>query len=68
MEASGQFHASTALPPGIRAPGIYRIGDLVCPRADLNAVMKKISRHCPSRELNPGRPARRIVCILTAQI
>jgi len=38
----------------------------VGPRADLDAVAKrKKSHHCSYRELNPGRPARNLVTILT---
>jgi hypothetical protein len=35
-------------------------------RGGLDAVAKrKKSYHCTSRELNPGRPARSLVCLLT---
>jgi hypothetical protein len=37
----------------------------VGPRAGLDAVARGESRQCPYRELNPGRPARSLVSILT---
>jgi hypothetical protein len=65
MEVSCQLHA-----PGHFIPGAHLIGDLVGPRAGLDAVAEKI-RHCPFRELNPGRRARGSVTVLnqlTSQI
>jgi len=38
----------------------------VGPKAGLDAVAKrKVSYHCPFRELNRDRPARSLVCTLT---
>jgi len=41
------------------------IGDLVGPRADLNAVAKR-KDICPRRESNPDPPSRSLVTMLTA--
>jgi len=56
MEASGQFHAPAALPPG-KSPGTYYTEGWVGPGDSLNAASKtKIPRR--RRESNPDHPAR----------
>jgi hypothetical protein len=57
---TGQLHAPAALPPvpiryEARAPR----------RRSGRGGEGKKSRHCPCRELNPGHPARSLVCLLT---
>jgi len=52
--------------PGVKAPVTNWIGGWVGPRAGLDAIAKRtISHHCLCWELNPGRPARSLVSILT---
>jgi hypothetical protein len=47
----------SALRPGRFTPGTHSIRGWVGPRAGIDAVAKrKISHHCPRRELNSGRP------------
>jgi hypothetical protein len=56
----------TASCPGRFTPGTHWIGGWVDPRAGLDAVAKrKQFHHCACRELNPSRPARSLVSILT---
>ena len=52
MEASGQFHAPVALPPG-NEPTTYRIGGWVGPRACLDGL-EKIKLHCLCRDSKTG--------------
>jgi hypothetical protein len=57
MEASGQLHASAALPSGERYPGTHWTGGWVGPTAGLDTVeWREISYPC--RESNPSRPPR----------
>jgi hypothetical protein len=52
--------------PRERAAGIHWIGGWVGSRAGMDTMTKrKKSHHCPRRELNPSRPARSLVTILT---
>jgi len=60
MEANGQIHIPTALPPGKEPPSTHRIGGWVGPRAGLDAV-EKIKFPIPRRLIEPpnhNRPAR----------
>jgi hypothetical protein len=57
---------SRPLYPEVRSSGTHWTGGWVGHRAGLDAVAKrKKSRHCLCRELNPSRPARSLVSILT---
>jgi hypothetical protein len=57
---------SSATYPQVRSRGTYWISDWMGPRFSLNAVTKrKKSPPCRCRESKPGRPARRLVTILT---
>jgi len=49
--------------PSEESPGIHFIGGCVGPRVGIDAAKKKKS--CPCRESNPGRPAFRLITILT---
>jgi hypothetical protein len=58
--ASRPGHFST----GIKAHGTHWIGGLAGITAGLDAVAKrKISNHCPRRELNPGRSTFEMITI-----
>jgi hypothetical protein len=55
MEVSGQLHYPAALSPRERAPGTRWIGGWVCPRAVLDAVVKR-KIPSPRRKSNPRTP------------
>jgi hypothetical protein len=61
MDVSGQLHASTALPPGDRAPGTHWIGGWVGPRVDLGAVEKRKILHCMESNTAPPTVVRRYI-------
>jgi hypothetical protein len=66
MEVSDQLHVPAALSSGERSPVIHWIGRWMGHRAGPKAVAKRknpITVSC--RESNPGRPAHRLVTILT---
>jgi hypothetical protein len=50
MEVSGQLHALAALPPTETALGTHWPGGWVCPRAGLDAVVKRIIPSLPGLE------------------
>jgi hypothetical protein len=62
MEVSGQLHAPAALPPGI-APDTHWIGGCVDPRR--NGEEKNSQPRQGIEPLNPDRPTRSLVTILT---
>jgi len=64
MEMSGQLQAPVALFPN-RKPGTHWIGGLVGPRAGLDSGEEKKSLYYSCQELNPSRPVRSLVTILT---
>jgi hypothetical protein len=57
MELSGRLHAPAAL-----LSGAHRIGDWVVLRSGFYALGKT---NLPFQELNPGRPSRSLITILT---
>jgi len=61
MEVSGQLHSPAALITG-KEPPVPLGGPQ--DRYGFGSEYKNF-HHCLSRELNPGRPARSLVCILT---
>jgi hypothetical protein len=64
MEVSGQLDAPAALLPGKEAPISIGLEAWLGTRSGLDAVVKRKNLR-PFRELNPGRPARSLVAVLT---
>jgi hypothetical protein len=58
----GEWSASFS---GHFAPGAHCMGGWVDPQSQSGRDGEEKTRHCPCRELNPGRPAHSLVCIMT---